>query len=120
MKVQLSKDSLNKLASVKEPLRKVCLKAFEKMPFDIKILEGIRTIERQKELVSKGASQTLKSRHLTGDAIDIAPYPIDWNDIEKFKVMATVMKEASKELGIPIVWGGDWKTLVDCPHFQLE
>ena len=118
--VKLSKASLIKLNSIKPDLQKVCIKAFENMPFDLVVLEGIRTLERQKELVNKGASQTLKSRHLTGDAVDLAPYPIDWKDIERFKVMSEVMIKASEDLKIPIEWGGNFKGFFDGPHFQLK
>ncbi|MFW3388401.1 UNVERIFIED_CONTAM: M15 family metallopeptidase, partial [Kocuria sp. CPCC 205274] len=70
--------------------------------------------------VAQGASQTLKSRHLIGEAVDLAPYPIDWNDLSRFRKMADVIKNSSDILDIPIEWGGDWKTLVDMPHFQLK
>lgn len=118
--VKLSKASLDKLASIKEPLRQVCMKAFETMPFDIQVLEGIRTVERQKELVAKGASKTMNSRHLTGDAVDLAPYPIDWKDLGRFKTMSEHMYAAANELGIKIKWGGEFNGFYDGPHFQLE
>ena len=97
------------------------------MPFDITVLEGIRTLERQKELVAAGASKTMNSKHLTGDAVDLAPYPIDWNDTKRFNQMAEVMLNAAHELGVKVVWGGNWSEnvndpkgkFVDCPHFQL-
>ncbi|MCS5737256.1 M15 family metallopeptidase domain-containing protein, partial [Herbiconiux daphne] len=72
--VKLGKSSVAKLATIKPALREVCLKAFETMPFDITVLEGTRSLDRQKELVAQGASKTLKSKHLTGDAVDLAPY----------------------------------------------
>lgn len=53
-----------------------------------------------------------------GEAVDLAPYPLDWNDIGKYKKIAEAMKTASKELKIPIIWGGDW-TGKDYPHFEL-
>lgn len=118
-KVELSELSVERLRGVKTPLQRVCEEAFKNMPFDIIVLEGMRTLERQKQLVATGKSQTLNSKHLTGDAIDIAPYPIDWNDTSRFKEMAKVMADASERLKIHIVWGGSWKTLVDMPHFQL-
>ncbi|UIW10559.1 endolysin [Aeromonas phage BUCT695] len=98
------------------------------MPFDVTVLEGIRTKERQKDLVAKGASKTMNSKHLTGDAVDLAPYPIDWNDKARFNQLAAVMLETSKELGIKIRWGGDWnmngdwkdEKFYDGPHFELH
>lgn len=118
--VNLGKTSLAKLETIKPELKKVCLAAFEKVPFDVTVLEGIRTVERQKELVAGGHSQTMRSKHITGDAVDLAPYPIDWKDLARFKTLSECMKQASVEVGIPIEWGGDWKTLVDCPHYQLK
>lgn len=125
--VKLGKSSLAKLETIKPELKQVCLKAFENMPFDITVLEGIRSVERQKELVAQKASKTMKSKHLTGDAVDLAPYPINWKDIKRFNQMAEVVLSAAKELKVNVVWGGNWSTnphdpkgtFVDCPHFQL-
>jgi peptidoglycan L-alanyl-D-glutamate endopeptidase CwlK len=127
MNVKLGKSSQEKLASVDKRLQSVVVKAFEAMPFDVMVLEGIRTKERQKELVAKGASKTMNSKHLTGRAIDLAPYPIDWNDKARFNKMADVVLAAAKELGIKVRWGGDWnqngewkdERFYDGPHFEL-
>lgn len=97
------------------------------MPFDITITEGIRTLEKQKEYVAKGTSWTMKSKHLTGDAIDMVPYPVDWNDKSRFNTMADHVLAAAKELGIKVRWGGDWnqngdwkdEKSYDGPHFEL-
>ncbi|ENZ5481553.1 M15 family metallopeptidase [Serratia marcescens] len=86
------------------------------------VLEGCRTLERQKKLKSMGCSMTLKSRHLTGHAVDLAPWvnnTIPWNDWSAFVVVADSMKMAARELNIPLVWGGDWRSLRDGPHFEL-
>ena len=66
--------------------------------YDLTILEGKRTKERQEELVAKGASKTMKSKHLEGKAVDVAPYPIpDWKDTYQFIYMAgRVMQEADR------------------------
>lgn len=125
--VKLSKASQEKLASVKPELQKVILKAFETMPFDVIVLEGIRTKTRQEELYAKGASKTMKSKHLTGDAVDLAPYPIDWSDKAKFRVMAEHVLAAAKILNIKVRSGtdwdmdGDWKEekFYDGPHIEL-
>lgn len=127
--VKLSKASQDKLASVKPELQKVIYKAFETMPFDVMVLEGIRTKERQEELFYKKppATKTLNSKHLTGDAIDLAPYPIDWNDKERFNIMAKHVLAAAKALGIKVRWGGDWnqngdwkdEKFYDGPHVEL-
>lgn len=127
-KVNLGKKSVERLESVNERLQRVIRKAFETMPFDITVIEGIRSAETQKEYVRKGASKTYHSRHLTGHAIDMAPYPVDWNDLERFAIMAEHVLAASKALEIPVKWGGtwsdstaDWKStkFFDGPHFEL-
>lgn len=86
---------------------------------DFMVIEGLRSLERQKKLLAEGKSKTMNSRHLTGHAVDLCPYPVDWNDHNKFKVIAEAMKAASEELDIPIEWGGDWKNGWDKPHYQL-
>jgi peptidoglycan LD-endopeptidase CwlK len=87
---------------------------------DFTVIEGIRNINRQRELVKAGKSTTMNSRHITGHAVDMVPWPVDWNDLERFEVMAEAMKQAAEELDIPIVWGGDWKSFYDAPHFELD
>jgi len=90
-------------------------------PIDFIITEGLRTIERQKQLVAKGASRTMKSRHITGHAIDLAAVldgEVRW-DWPLYARLADAMKTAADELQIPIEWGGDWRSFKDGPHFQL-
>ena len=117
---KLGKKSIEKLTGV-HPLLIICVqKALERSAVDFTVLEGLRTIERQKLLVAEGKSQTLNSLHLKGLAVDLAPLPIDWNDIDSFLLVSETMKSAAKELGIKITFGGDWKTFKDYPHYQLE
>lgn len=85
---------------------------------------GARTSDFQKTLVAKGVSKTLKSKHLIqsdgyGHAIDLCPLPVDWDDVEPFKFMATAMFRAAAELGEQIEWGGHYKSWKDYPHFNL-
>lgn len=95
---------------------------------DITVLPdgGVRTHERQAELVKKGVSKTLNSYHLKqsdgyGHAIDLAPYPVEWGNIQRFKDLGALMKRAAKELGIEIEWGGEiWPKFKDYPHYQLK
>ena len=87
---------------------------------DFTVIEGIRNINRQRELVKAGKSTTMNSRHITGHAVDMVPWPVDWDDLGRFEVMAEAMKQAADELDIPIVWGGDWKSFYDAPHFELD
>ena len=127
--VKLGKRSLDRLVGVNPSLVAVFKKACETMPFDITVLEGLRTAERQAELLKQGATKVKVSRHMSGNAIDIAPYPIDWNDTERFKIVAHHMFAAAKELGIVIRWGGNWSrqdetvkptsSFDDMPHFEL-
>tara|TARA_R100001377_G_scaffold43808_2_gene24887 strand:+ start:27465 stop:27788 length:324 start_codon:yes stop_codon:yes gene_type:complete len=97
----------------------VVTRALELSKQDFSITEGIRHIDRQKELVKTGKSTTLNSRHLTGHAVDVVPYPVSW-DWEYFHPIAEAMEKAAKELKVNIVWGGDWVNFPDGPHFQLD
>lgn len=88
---------------------------------DFIVTEGLRTVERQKQLVASGASQTMASRHLTGHAVDLAALvggEVRW-DWPLYHKLAEAMKRAAKECGVAIVWGGDWRTFKDGPHFEL-
>jgi len=85
---------------------------------------GLRTIKDQRKLVAKGASKTLTSLHLVqssgfGHALDLAPYPIDWDNEARFNMAGALMFRAAGEIGMPLEWGGMWKTFKDFPHFQL-
>jgi peptidoglycan L-alanyl-D-glutamate endopeptidase CwlK len=113
--------SVKKMTGVHPALKKVLYRAIEITDVDFSIIEGVRTLERQKHLVASGASKTLNSRHLSGHAVDIAPYvegEIRW-DWPLYHRLAKVMKTASKEIGVPVQWGGDWIRFKDGPHWQL-
>jgi len=114
----LSKRSLKALEGVHPDLVDIVHRAIQITKQDFMVIEGLRTRSRQKQLVAKGASTTMNSRHLTGHAVDLVPYPIAW-DWPLFYPIADAMKSAAKELGVPLEWGGDWKSLKDGPHFQL-
>lgn len=120
MAFHLGKSSLAKLAEVHPDLQRLVTRAIELSPVDFCVFEGIRTLERQKALVASGKSRTLKSRHLTGDAVDLVPWiggkPV-W-EVDSCRKIAGAMKLSSAELGIPIEWGGDWAGFFDGPHFQ--
>ena len=75
---------------------------------DVTIIEGLRTQERQDELVAKGASKTRYSKHIQGKAVDLAPYPIDWEDRERFHYMGGMVRGIAEQLNVPVRWGGDW------------
>ena len=90
------------------------------------ITTGTRSVEEQKKMVAKGASQTMNSRHIPGKdgyakAVDIAMVlngKLKW-DWPLYKKMADAMKAAANKEMIPIEWGGDWRNFKDGPHFQL-
>lgn len=116
---QLGNKSKKKLEGVHPDLVKVVERAIEITEQDFTVLEGLRDIERQRELVNTGKSTTMNSRHLTGHAVDLAPWPISW-EWEGFYPIADAMKTAADELGVSLEWGGDWKSFPDGPHFQLS
>lgn len=124
---RLSQRSLMRLAGVHPDLVEVVKLAILRTSVDFTVVEGLRTPERQRELVAAGKSQTQNGLHLRqadgyGHAVDLAPLvggAIPWNDWARFKDLADVVKACAAKLGVPVEWGGDWKTLKDGPHFQL-
>lgn len=120
MTFSLSQKSREKLVGVHPDLVRVVERAIQITSQDFKVLEGVRTLERQRRLVASGASRTMNSRHLTGKAVDLVPLPVDWNDAAAFARVADAMKAAAQELKVEIEWGGDWKSFHDAPHFQLD
>lgn len=133
------KESLAKLNTCHPDIQKVMHEAIKH--YDFTILYGTRTVEEQFELFKKGRTlvagkwvkakggstvtnldgKTKKSNHNYSPslAIDIAPYPIDWNDISRFKALALVVKKAMVTVGVTISWGGDWKKFIDYPHYEV-
>ena len=86
------------------------------------VTEGLRTMERQAQLAREGRSQTMRSRHLTGHAVDLAVLDDDgkarW-DAPAYRALAAEVKAAAAVEGVQIEWGGDWRSFFDGPHFQL-
>lgn len=117
----LSKRSQNKLTGVHPELVRVVRRAIAISHTDFTVIEGLRSIERQKSLYNLGQSKTLRSRHLTGHAVDLAALVdgvINWEP-EVYANIAQAMKAAASELDVPVQWGGDWKTFKDYVHWQL-
>ena len=117
-----SKRSLNEMDGINKDLRKVTDLALKYSPYDFIITDGKRTLAEQRKHVANGASKTMKSRHLTGHAVDfvaIVNNKVTWN-YTYMKAISDAFKRAAKELGIPIVWGGDWKSFQDTPHIELS
>lgn len=128
--LKLSERDEQRLQGVHPDLVRVIRRARENASFIV--TEGVRTRARQTELVKKGASQTMNSRHLTGHAVDIAPW-VDTNadgvpntgevrwDWPLYQQIAPVVKAAADAEGVKIVWGGDWTGgFKDGPHFELD
>lgn len=119
---KLGKRSIERLQGVHPDLVRVVERAIDLTPVDFTVLEGLRSPERQQTLVASGASQTLNSRHITGHAVDLGAWvddQVDWS-WPLYAKIANAMKAAAKELGVAIVWGGDWRTFKDGPHFELD
>lgn len=116
----LATRSVEKLVGVHPDLVRVVEAAHGTCKFHV--TDGVRSLARQKELVAAGKSKTLKSRHLVGCAVDLVAVTDDGKvsyDDDHMRAVASAMKKAAGELGVPIEWGGDWKSFVDTPHFQL-
>ena len=152
MSYQLSKRSLSRLAGVDDKLVAVVKRAIEISQVDFMVLEGVRSKEQCMINYGKGrtAAQVqakgitaryakpsaakvtwlndpFASKHVTGKAVDLVPYPVDWNDLKKFDLIAQAMLQAAKELGVTIRWGADWNANgkprergeSDSPHFEI-
>ena len=135
-----SERSLNNLKGVHPKLVAVVHRALELSPIDFTVLEGVRSQARQDELWAQGRTtpgpvvtwvQTSGTHGIQkdgyGHAVDLAPYPIDWNDHARFDGLANIMFAAAKELGVTLRWGGDWdmdqiiheRGESDSPHYEL-
>ena len=133
MAFNLSQKSLDKMNGVDERLQRVVKRAIQLTKQDFMVLEGVRTIDQcminygkgrtAAQCVAKGVpaqyanpkaakvtwlNDPFASKHVSGKAVDLVPYPVDWNDLKKFDAIAQAMLQASKELGIAIRWGADW------------
>lgn len=151
-KFVLSKRSLGNLVGVDARLVAVVKRAIEITSQDFMVIEGVRSKEQCYINYGKGRSvaqctakgvpikyaqpkvpkvtslnNPLASKHVTGKAVDLVPYPLDWNDLAKFDAVAQAMFTAAKELGVFIRWGADWdsdgkyreKGEYDSPHFEI-
>ena len=152
MSYQLSQRSLDRLHGVDQKLVAVVKRAIELSNQDFMVLEGVRTREQcminygkgrtASQCVAKGVpakyakpsaakvtwlNNPFASKHVSGKAVDLVPYPVDWNDLKKFDAIAKAMLQAAKELGVPVRWGADWdgdgkpreRGESDSPHFEI-
>jgi peptidoglycan LD-endopeptidase CwlK len=124
---RFSRQSLENLRGVHPGLVAVVVSAlYRHAEIDFTVLEGVRSEERQRQLVLEGSSWTMESLHLVqpdgwAHAVDLAPYvrgSIPWDDWSAFAALSRAMKAAAGELGIDLLWGGHWK-MKDGPHFEL-
>ncbi len=124
---RFSARSDNNLKGVNADLVKVVRRALELSTVDFGVIEGLRTVERQKELVDTGKSQTMNSRHITGHAIDLLPTGADWNDYKCWLPVLDAMHLAGNELGIKLRFGISWTDnpndkpakFLDGPHIEI-
>ena len=121
MSFVLGAKSKERLKGVHPDLVRVVERAIQTTDVDFTVLEGLRTATRQQQLVKSGASKTMRSRHLTGHAVDLAAVvggEIRW-DWPLYAKIAKAVKQAAADVKVPIEWGGDWRTFKDGPHWQL-
>ena len=95
---------------------------------DVTIIEGLRSKQRQEILLKEGKTKTKFSKHIEGKAVDLAPYPIDWEDRDRFHYMGGMIRGIAKQLNVPVRWGGDWdgdgetkdNKFDDLVHFEIK
>lgn len=122
------KVSTERRKGVHPDLLKLADAVLQAAPWPLRITEGLRTLERQKQLVRIKASRTMNSRHLTGHAIDVVPYidldrdgKIETEELynkQLFRQLIPIAKGCAEKLSIPVVWGYDWGW--DMPHWELN
>ena len=133
----LDERSEKRLEGVNPTLVSIVRRAAKRLPFSLFVVEGLRSKERQEQLYAQGRTKpgpkvtwTMKSKHIEGKAVDLAPLidgAIDWKDLKKFDQIAEAMIEAGKEVGVLVRWGADWdmdglpreRGESDSPHFEL-
>ena len=106
----LSKRSIQNLNGVSTDLQWIVHRAINISTIDFGVIEGLRTVERQKELVAKGASKTMNSKHITGEAVDVLAYlgsRGSW-ELNLYDDIANAFRIAAQEQGVGIRWGGAW------------
>ena len=122
MSIVLGSRSLSRLEGVHPDLVRVVKRAAAMSDLDFTVLEGLRTVERQKELFKQGATRTMNSRHLTGHAVDLAPMldgKVSW-EWPLYHRLAKIVKAAAAAEGVAVTWGGSWAKFRDGPHWELS
>lgn len=121
MSIILGSRSLSRLEGIHPDLVRVVKRAATMSDLDFTVLEGLRTLARQKQLFAQRATRTMKSRHLDGHAVDLAPMldgQVSW-DWPLYHRLAKIVKDAAAYESVAIEWGGDWRSFKDGPHWQL-
>jgi peptidoglycan L-alanyl-D-glutamate endopeptidase CwlK len=132
---QLSFSSLAKLDTCDDRLKLVILTVAKH--YDCTVLEGARSVEQERENIAKGTSKLtdpMNCKHVIrlpdrpkALAVDVAPFPLDWKDTDRFRVFGGFVKGVAAMLNIPLRWGGDWdgdwdfhdQQFNDLPHFEI-
>ncbi len=122
------KVSIERMKGIHPQLRKLVDEVLQRAPWPIRVTEGLRTLERQKQLVAIKASKTLNSRHLTGHAVDVVPLvdldrdgKIETEELYNhalYDILIPIAKDTANDLKIEMVWGYDWGW--DKPHWELN
>jgi peptidoglycan L-alanyl-D-glutamate endopeptidase CwlK len=119
---KFSKFSKNNLKGADPRLQKLFNEVIK--GYDCRVICSVRGKEEQNRLVKEGKSQLIfpKSKHnkTPSLAVDVIPYPVDWNDIDRFIHFGGYVQGVADTLGIKITWGGNWKSFKDYPHYQLK
>ena len=126
---KFGRSSSEKLSTACIELQNICNQVIK--IYDFSVIEGFRTKDRQNQLFSEGKSkvQFPNSKHNKNpsDAIDIVPYPVDWQDDQRFFFLAGLMFQEAQNQGVKLRWGGDWRgeyrfkenRFKDLPHFEV-
>jgi len=136
--MNFSERSLNNLKGIHPQLVKVMKAAIIDSPIDFVITDGVRTTEQQKALYAKGRTVSgsivtkadgvkNKSNHQAksdgfGYAVDLYPFEngkVNLNDTKSLQIIASHILATAEKLGVKIAWGGNWKSIIDKPHFEL-
>ncbi|ULF55722.1 M15 family metallopeptidase (plasmid) [Serratia marcescens] len=127
MAFTFSKRSEDNLEGVNSALVGVVRRALELSTVDFIVIEGRRTQERQRQLYNAGASKTMSSRHLSGNAVDLLPVGADWNNYKCWLPVLVAMRQAGQELGVKLRFGITWTDnpedrpakFLDAPHVEI-
>src|SRR3990167_5914915 len=119
---RLGTTSERNLRGVHPSLVRVVRRAITMTSIDFTVNEGLRSLAQQKLNVKRGVFKTLRSKHLTGHAVDLVPLvngkkTFAW---PPYFILAPFIKEAARLEGVKVTWGGDWRSFKDGPHWELD